>query len=429
MEKDKTIQIVETDSAFEIEKLIRPFGFKGAYLTELWQIITKLRASSGLESIGLSNQSILYGDADLFIKYSETKGNAFMYALTNSALNLVKETPFTHPISLLEKMLPALISSGKSITNKQNLHLNFVLNSYVSIDHAAWLLFAAEHGLKTFDALIPAPYKSALSAKSDRLAVMFQIPYGMPLEQIKEAAQSGYFVFKIKTGYPGDQHTMLLHDQERLTQIHQTLQHYRTPHTKNGKVLYTMDANGRYEKKETLLKYLQHAESIGASEQILLYEEPLMESNEEDISDVPIRIGADESVHDEQGAIVAIQKGYRAIILKGIAKTLSMSIKIAKAAWEKGIPCSCSDLTVNPILVDWHKNLACRVLPFPDIGMGLIETNGDVNYINWKRMCTYHPKNNANWTKIKQGVFYLNEDFYATSGGIFESAEHYSSLL
>ncbi|MGK9118638.1 MULTISPECIES: enolase C-terminal domain-like protein [Sphingobacteriaceae] len=429
MEKDRTIQIIETDSAFEIEKLIRPFGFKGAYLTELWQIVTKLRASSSLESIGLSNQSILYGDADLFIKYGETKGNALMYALTNSTLNLIKETPFTHPISLQEKIFPDLISSGKSITNKADLHINFILNSYVGIDHAAWLLFAAEHGLETFDALIPAPYQSALSSKSDRLAVMFQIPYGMPLEQIKEAAQSGYFVFKIKTGYPGDQQTMLQHDQERLTQIHQALQAYRTPHTKDGKVLYTMDANGRYEKKETFLKYLQHAESIGAAKQILLYEEPLMESNEEDISDVPIRIGADESVHDEQGAIVAIQKGYRAIILKGIAKTLSMSIKIAKAAWEKGIPCACSDLTVNPILVDWHKNLACRVLPFPDIGMGLIETNGDVNYINWEKMCTYHPKNNANWTKIKQGVFYLNEDFYATSGGIFESAEHYSSLL
>ena len=42
-----------------------------------------------------------------------------------------------------------------------------------------------------------------------------------------------------------------------------------------------MDANARYEKKETLLKYLDHARKIGAFDQILLIEEPLNEKNEE----------------------------------------------------------------------------------------------------------------------------------------------------
>jgi len=43
--------------------------------------------------------------------------------------------------------------------------------------------------------------------------------------------------------------------------------------------------------------------------------------------------------------------GYGAITLKPIAKTMSMSLKIAQLAYERSIPCFCADLTVNPILV------------------------------------------------------------------------------
>ncbi len=33
----KTIRVTGVDSNFEREKLIRPFGFKGGYMTEMWQ--------------------------------------------------------------------------------------------------------------------------------------------------------------------------------------------------------------------------------------------------------------------------------------------------------------------------------------------------------------------------------------------------------
>ena len=387
----KTIRVTRTDSNFEREKLVRPFGFKGGYLTELWQAVSRLDSETQKGKIGLGTQSVLYGDADLFALHSETGGNAMMYALTEKALQLVKKMPFTTPVELFDKILPAVVSAGKRITGKQDLNLNFIYNAMVSVDNAAWLLYAAENNFKTFDAMIPAPYRKALSHHSDKIAIMYQVPYGMPMEDLKKAAQQGYFVIKIKTGHPGTQAEMLQKDMEKLTQIHNTLKDTRTNQTKNGKLIYTLDANARYEKKETLLRYLDHAKKIGAFDQILLIEEPLSEKNDEEVGDVGIRVAGDESVHDEAGAIRRLQQGYGAIVLKGIAKTLSLSMKLAKLAQERNVPCLCADLTVNPILIDWHRNLAGRIAPFPGLGMGLMETNGDMNYRNWANMVKFNP--------------------------------------
>ncbi len=77
-----------------------------------------------------------------------------------------------------------------------------------------------------------------------------------------------------------------------------------------------------------------------------------------------------------------------------------------------------ADLTVNPILIDWNKNLAARLKPFPGLEMGLLETNGDLNYRNWEKMLTYHPVSGASWTPSRNGVFELGEEFYKRSGGI-----------
>ncbi len=38
----KIITITKTQSNFEREPLLRPFGFKGGYLTELWQIASQI---------------------------------------------------------------------------------------------------------------------------------------------------------------------------------------------------------------------------------------------------------------------------------------------------------------------------------------------------------------------------------------------------
>ncbi|PSR55525.1 L-alanine-DL-glutamate epimerase [Adhaeribacter arboris] len=425
----KTIKVTHTDSNFEREKLVRPFGFKGGYLTELWQTVSKLETSSGNSGIGLATQSVLYADADLFAAHSEAGGNALKYTLTEKALQLVKQTPFTTPVELVEKILPEAMRLGQTITGKADLNPIFTYIALVSLDNAAWVLYAAENNFKTFDAMVPEPYRSALTSRSNKIAIMYQVPYGMPMEDLKKAAHDGYFVFKIKSGEPGTQAEMLQKDMDRLTLIHKTLQNFRTDHTPSGKLIYTIDPNARYQKKELFQRYLDHAQKIGAFEQILFAEEPLNEKNDENVKDLGIPIAGDESVHDEASAIRRLEQGYGALVLKGIAKTLSFSMKVAKLAKERGVPCLCADLTVNPILVDWHKNLAARVTPFPGIGMGLMETNGDMNYRNWPTMMRYNPAANASWNKVNKGVFELGKDFYDQSAGIFQPSTHYQELF
>jgi L-alanine-DL-glutamate epimerase-like enolase superfamily enzyme len=425
----KIITVTQTASKFEREKLLKPFGFKGGYLTELWQIASELRTQPGNTAIGLATQSVLYGDADLFANNPEDDGNQLMYAVTNKALDLVKQTPFTNPIELLDNILPRLAAEARIITQKPDLHINFIHNALVSVDNAAWLLYAAENGFKNFEEMIPGPYKKALGHQNKKIALVWLISYGAVIEEILQAVKQGYFILKIKTGHPGTQEQMLQADMERLTQVHNVLKDIRTTQTPSGKLLYTMDANGRYENKETLLRYLDHAKAIGAWEHILLYEEPLSENNNEYVGDIGIRMAADESVYGEASAIRRMSQGYSVMVLKGIAKTLSLSMKIAALAAEWGIPCICSDLTVNPILVEWHRNLAAGLAPFPGLQMGVMETNGDANYVNWDKMVKYHPEAGAGWMQIKDGAFELGREFYQQSGGIFKSSEHYLALF
>ena len=425
----KQIEVIHTAANFERERLLYPFGFKGGYLTELWQAVAQMKSKSGHTAIGLATQSVLYGDADLFAQSSEATGNALMFVLMNHALKHVSETQFSTPLDLLEAILPKVHADAQLISGRKNINLNFIYNALVSVDNAAWLLYAAENGYTNFDQMVPEAYRPALAARNKQVGILFQVSYNMSEQQLKDAAEAGYFLFKIKTGAPGSQEEMVQKDMERLTQIHTVLKDYRTHRTAHGKVWYTMDANARYEKKETLMRYLEHARRIGAFDQILFYEEPFVETNDENVSDVGIRVAADESAHDEQGAIRRIEQGYGAVVLKGIAQTLSLTLRIAKVAHERNTPCLCSDLTVNPILVDWHKSLAARLAPFPATGMALMETNGDSNYVNWASMSAAHPYAGARWTKRIDGVFELDDDFYEKSGGIFVPPPQYNMLF
>lgn len=121
--------------------------------------------------------------------------------------------------------------------------------------------------------------------------------------------------------------------------------------------------------------------------------------------------------------------GYSAMAIKGAAKTLSMSLKIIRVALREGVPCFCADSSAIPILVDWNKNLAARLPPFPDLGIGLLETNGHQYYADWDRLARYHPCPEASWTKVSNGVFELDDEFYRLSGGIFRASEHYEALF
>jgi L-alanine-DL-glutamate epimerase-like enolase superfamily enzyme len=299
----------------------------------------------------------------------------------------------------------------------------------VGVDLAAWRLYAAENGITDFDDLIPAAYRPALAHRHAKVASIPLMAYGIPIEELKAAVEAGYFFMKIKIGQPGTQAEMLEKDKARISAIHAAIGDARTPYTANGKLPYYFDANGRYESKDTLQRLIDHTKAIGAFDQIALIEEPFPEELEIDIRDIPARVAADESAHTDRDALKRIQMGYTAIALKPIAKTFSMSLKIAQVAHEHGVPCFCADLTVSPLLVEWNKAVAARLAPFPGLGLGLLETNGHQNYRNWETMRGYHPRAAAPWARTQRGVFELDADYYAQSGAVLQSSAHYEAMF
>lgn len=398
-------------------------------MTEIWQTVALMESASGNAELGLGSQSVLWADASVFATHTESGGNALMFTLTERALQMAKGRSFETPIELLDGLLDELHAYGQELTDSPELKKTFVLNALVPIDHAAWLLYAQEHGIDNFDEMIPETYRDGLSHHHDRVASIPAFGYETPLEKIEEAAEQGYYFMKIKLGQPGTQQEMLEKDKKRLSAIHEVLGNRRTPYTDRGTIPYYLDVNGRYAEFDTLSRLLDHADSIGALEQIVLVEEPFQESSRHDVGDLPVRIAADESVHTDEDALRAIQRGYEAIALKPIAKTLSMTLKTVQVAYDHGVPCFCADLTVNPILVDWNKNVAARLRPFPNFNTGLMETNGHQNYVHWNQMEKYHPYASASWTETRRGVFKLGEEFYNKSGGIFAVPEHYRKLV
>jgi len=421
----KPFRVMATDSNFEREPLIRPFGFKGGFMTEIWQSACMLQGESGIRKTGVCTHSVLWSDADVFAANSPAAGNAIMFAISERALQMIKGQSFETPVQMVESIKDELWEYGKKISCNPDLRKTFVLNALVGVDNAAWLLYAAENGITKFDDLIPADYRPALSYRHETVASIPLMAYAIPISEIVQAVDEGYFFMKIKIGQPGTQEEMLEKDMARLTEIHQAIGNRTTTYSKDGKLPYYFDANGRYEKKETLQRLIDHAKKIGAFDQIAIIEEPFPEELEVDVSDLGIRIATDESAHTDVDALKRIQMGYKAVALKAIAKTMSMTMKIAQVSHEHDVPCFMADLTVNPILVEWNKIVAARLSPFPGLGTGLLETNGHQNYLNWNKMLTYNPTSGASWAKTVQGVFHLDKDFYNRSGGIFESSPHY----
>lgn len=422
------ITIKNVDSNFEREPL-HPYRFKGSFITEAWQTAALLESDNGTRKIGLGTQGVLWSDSKVFADHSEPGGNALMYSMSEYALRLLKGRSFTNPVELLDEILPEVYAYGKKITGNDALRKTFALNALVSVDNAAWLLFASENKINRFDEMIPDAYKSGLSYRHTKVGSIPSFSVGTSVVKIKEAADLGYFIMKLKIGSAGTQEEMLQNDMAFLSAVHKSIGHYKTPYTKDGRIPYYLDPNGRYEKKETLLRFLDHAKKIKAFDQIAVIEEPFAENNEVYVGDLGIAIAADESAHTVEDAVRRIEQGYKGIVLKGIAKTLSMTLKIAQRAFEKKIPCFCADLTVNPILVDWNKCVAARLQPFPNMDIGLQETNGHQYYKNWEKMMTYHPKAGATWTKTEKGVYPTDKSFYEESGGIFIPSAHYEELF
>jgi len=426
----KKIKILSVSTAFESEPLLRPFGFKGSYMNEIWQTASFLKSISGEHAIGLCSQNVLWSDSAVFNAHSESVSNALMYSLTDRALRIVRSREFINPVDLFDSVFQEVWEAGKKIIGNPALRKTFALNAMVSVDNAAWLLYAKENNISDFDDLIPAAFKPALSVHNERLAAAQLMSYNMPVAELRAAVDLGFFFMKIRLGQPGTQEEMLEKDKARLTEIHEALKNIQTSYSINGKVPYWFDANGRYENKDTLLKFLDHARDIGAIDNIMMVEQPFPEESEIDVSDIQVRITADESAHSIEDILKCIQMGYKGIALKPAAKTLSMTMKMAQVCYEKNIPCYVADLTVNPVLVEWNKNVAARLQPFPGLeNMGLMESNGARNYKNWGLMLNYLPDKDASWVNPKNGVYELGRRFYRKGAGIFEPVEHFEEMF
>ena len=426
------ITIQNISANFEREPLIRPFGFKGGYMREIWQTVAGLESVNGIRAVGLNSQSILWSDADVFAAHTESAGNSLMFAMTEFALQRAKGKSFETPLDLLDQLLPDVWEYGKRITGKPDLRLTFALNALVGVDAAAWILYARENGFKSFDEMIPERFRPVLSYRHRQIASIPLMAYAIPMEEIVRHVNEGYFFMKVKIGsdpdHDGDREKMLQWDMQRISAIHEAIGSRTTPYTENGKIPYYFDANGRYDSKERLQRFLDHCKKIGAFDQIAVVEEPFPENYKAYVGDLGVRVAADESAHCDDDVKERIELGYGAIALKPIAKTLSMTLKIAEVAHKAHVPMFCADLTVGPIQVDWNKSFAARIAPLPGIKVGVVETNGHQNYKRWDTLCGYHPRAHAPWTKVTNGCFTLGDDFFNESAGILEDSEHYFNL-
>jgi hypothetical protein len=101
---ERSITVSRVSADFEREPLIRPFGFKGGYQSEIWQSAALIESGPGKRGIGLCTQGVLWSDAQVFAGHSESGGNALMYAVTERALQMLKGQSFTNPVALLESI-------------------------------------------------------------------------------------------------------------------------------------------------------------------------------------------------------------------------------------------------------------------------------------------------------------------------------------
>ena len=427
------MKITNAISNFVREPLLSPFGFKGGYLSELWQVVVRLDAEE-YSGVGTGIQSVLWSDASVFSSTSQAGGNSYMFAMTDYALRLAKGMEFTTPFDLLDALLPKVYEYGKAVTGNPNLRKTFALNALVPVDNAAWQLYANIHGETDFLKLVPQDYQAPLQGKQEKLCSIPLVTYGMSIDDVKKLITDGYFFLKVKIGSDpdkdGDRDKMLAWDKNRLKEIHEAVKDMTTPYTESGHIPYYLDANGRYDSKERLAALLDYAREIGALERIAIVEEPFPEELLVDVSDLPARIAADESAHSDADAIERIGLGYTAIAFKPIAKTMSMSLKILAEAHKRNIPCFCADLTVNPWMVDFNKNVAARIAPLPGMKIGVLESNGPQNYAAWDQMRTYHPLfGKVSYIDPVKGIYNLGKEFYQTSGGIFCNAPYYTELV
>lgn len=405
------------------EKLLFPFGFKGHHIDELWQAIPYIQTENASAAVP-STQSVLWSDSNVFAAFSPFESNELMLKVTKQALKLLEGCTFERPDAIISPLIPELCRYADVITGKR-VKKTFVLNALVGVDLALWSVYATENGIMSFDGIIPDYAKPAMSFRHSGLAQIPLLSYGVDAAKITETLENGSSILKIKIGNTvdatskeADMRSMLEWDKNRLSQIHAIASGYETPLTKNGKVAYYLDANGRYDTLDRISELLDYADKNGFLDNIALLEEPFDEDNRLRVDSLPITVNADESAHSLEDVKERLALGYKAVALKPIAKTLSVSFAMVAAVHAAGGQCLCADLTVNPLLAEWNKQFAARVSPLVAMKSGCVEVNGDWNYQSWEEHKKLLPRG-MEYTESKNGVFCCDAGFYAKSGLLF----------
>ena len=416
------IKIEKAACAYEPELFKSAFGFKGNKLTGVWQTVVAL-SGNGEVGVGLGVESVLWSDPSVFVKYGEDKSNELMFAVTEYAAGLIMGKEFSSAEEIVDLVFADCLEYARKIT-ELSVTETFVLNALVPLDMAAWQLFARVCGADSFDFVFKG------EGACDRLANIPLITYNTPIEEVKRLATNGVCIFKIKLGCDpdgdGDPLKMLAWDKARALKIHNALRDFKTQFTECGRPVYYFDANGRYDTKERLEELVDFLREEGIADRTVLFEEPFAPENEVYLGDLTICFAADESAHSLADVKRRIALGYGAITLKPIAKTPSVTAKMAKAAYDAGVQCFCADLTVNPIMVEWNKNFAARLRVLRGMKIGVVESNGAQNYKRWEEMKSYPVRKN---TESDASVYTLDGAFYENAGGLFEIPTHYLDLI
>jgi L-alanine-DL-glutamate epimerase-like enolase superfamily enzyme len=419
------------------EPFVRPFHFKGGSFNEKWiNIITLFEGTdpSAPRYTGIGGNAVLWSDPAVFAAHSETGGNLVMSLMAERAAALLSDRlregqEFPHPIAAIQSIVPELHRFGCAVSGRADLRPTFALNAAVSLDLALWKLYAAQGGIESFADSIPRAYSGAFPARQRLVARVPLVTYNLPEQELLDLIDDGHFLLKIKIGQAGSQSEMLATDRARLERIHGLLKNRRTDQTENGRLAYYLDANGRYEDRETLLALVAGLEKIGALSQVMLLEEPFPDDREYEVRDLPLRIAADESLHGVMDVRRRIELGYGAVALKPAGKTLSMSVLMAAEARSQGVPCFVADSACAPLLLDWNRVVAAHLPAFPGLACGVLESNGAQNYKNWTALIRSHPCAGASWLEPEGGMYRLGRDFYARAGGIFHPARSYEQLV
>ncbi|MBN2851448.1 MAG: hypothetical protein JXQ23_01780 [Clostridia bacterium] len=395
------------------EKLIKPFGFKGGYVSDVWQVAVTI-GDSECQATGLSIQSVLWSDAFVFQKYGQEKGDQLMYDTTKYALGLLKTIEFDTPFEVTARLFELCYKHITEMT-KENIRKTFVLNALVAVDMAIWLFYARKNNITSFSAL------TSLEKEHDKIASIPLITYTTTTEEIKNILTNGEFFLKVKIGNENEW------DKKRVKEIFELTKGYHSEYTSTKRPVLYLDANGRYESKGQLLSLIEYLDKERILSEIGVFEEPFSEDKQFDVSDIPCLFACDESAHSVHEVKERFQQGYRSLALKPVAKTLSESLVMLSYANEMNMKTFIADLTVNPVLLELNRNVAARIKTLDCVSVGLLETNGEMNYSQWNQMVGYHPLGKKGFLTASEGVFDL-KGYYMNDGGFFMESDYYNKL-